>query len=151
PPRLAETLVIGISQSGRSPDVVAVLEESRRQGALTIALTNDPASALACTAEHHLPLEAGPELAVAASKTYTHQLLGLAMLSAALSGDAARFDEVAAVPGAVARALAAGKALPEGVVPFREASRFVVLGRGFNYATAFEVALKIKETTYVLA
>ena len=81
---MADALVVGISQSGRSPDIVAVVEEARRQGALTIALTNDAASPLAETADHVVDLRAGPERATAATKTYTTELLAAALLSTAL-------------------------------------------------------------------
>jgi glucosamine--fructose-6-phosphate aminotransferase (isomerizing) len=84
PPRLKNALVIGISQSGQSPDIVSVLLEGRKQGCLTLALTNEPASPLAKTADLVLDLQTGPECAVAATKTYTAQLMTLAMLSATL-------------------------------------------------------------------
>ena len=148
PPRLAGSLVIGISQSGRSPDIVAVVEEARRQGALTAAITNEPASNLAKAADHVLALHAGIERAVAATKTYTTQLMTIAMLSAAISGDEARWKAIAQVPDAVARRIE--REAPR-AREYRDASRFLVLGRGFDYATAFEVALKIKETSYVLS
>ena len=83
-PRLDRALVLGISQSGRSPDVVAVLEAARAQGAPTIAITNAPGSPLARAAEWSIDLDAGPELATAATKTYTGQLLAVAALAAAL-------------------------------------------------------------------
>ncbi len=83
-PNMADALVVGISQSGRSPDIVAVVEEARRQGALTVALTNDAASPLAETADHVVDLRAGPERATAATKTYTTELLAAALLSTAL-------------------------------------------------------------------
>ena len=83
-PSMADALVVGISQSGRSPDIVAVVEEARQQGALTVALTNDAASPLAETADHVVDLRAGPELATAATKTYTTELLAAALLSTAL-------------------------------------------------------------------
>ncbi|HTS15194.1 MAG TPA: SIS domain-containing protein, partial [Candidatus Sulfotelmatobacter sp.] len=70
-PDMADALVVGISQSGRSPDIVAVVEEARRQGALTVALTNDGVSPLATAAHHVVELHAGPERATAATKTYT--------------------------------------------------------------------------------
>lgn len=150
PPRLADTLVLGISQSGQSPDIVAVLAEARRQGALTLALTNDPASPLATAAELLLPLHAGAERAVAATKTYTTQLLALAMLSVALDADADAVAALGRVPEAVARTLALNARLADEVADPRP-RRFVVIGRGFNYATAFEIALKLKETSYVVA
>jgi glucosamine--fructose-6-phosphate aminotransferase (isomerizing) len=88
PPALREALVVGISQSGQSPDIVSVIEEGRRQGALTLAITNEPSSPLAGAAEMVIDTMAGPELAVAATKTYTTQLTAIAMVSTALSGDA---------------------------------------------------------------
>jgi glucosamine--fructose-6-phosphate aminotransferase (isomerizing) len=115
-----------------------------------VALTNDAGSPLAQAAACCLPLAAGSEQAIAASKTYTHQLLALAMLSAAIEGAASRWEELAGISSAVAATLGAKRALHD-VERLASASRFVVLGRGFNYATACEVALKIKETSYVLA
>ena len=76
--------MIWISQSGRSPDVVGVVEEGRRQGALTVAVTNDRSSPLAAAAEWVIDSAAGPERAIAATKTYTAELLALALLSTVL-------------------------------------------------------------------
>ncbi|HET7544789.1 MAG TPA: SIS domain-containing protein [Polyangiaceae bacterium] len=151
PPRLSRALTIGISQSGQSPDVVSVLQEARAQGALTLALSNELESPLARAARCRLPLLAGPERAVAATKTYTAQLFALAMLSAALESSAERWAELAQVPEWLAAVLARNTDLTEAVSAFRDARRLLVLGRGFNYATAFELALKLKETSYVLA
>jgi glucosamine--fructose-6-phosphate aminotransferase (isomerizing) len=148
-PALDSAVVIGISQSGQSPDVVAVLREGQRQGAVTIAITNDPASPLARKASFVLPLHAGQERAVAATKTYTAQLMALAMLSAALDGDPAGWDQLSTVPDRVGEALALNPAPRAGMVP--NLTRLVVVGRGYNLSTAFEVALKIKETCYVMA
>ena len=103
-PRLDRSLVVGISQSGASPDVVAVIEAGRSQGAPTLAITNDPSSALARAAETCIDLGAGPELAIAATKTYTTELLAIAALSAAMSGDPADAAALVAVPDAVASA-----------------------------------------------
>lgn len=149
-PRMGAALAIGLSQSGQSPDVVAVIEEARRQGALTVAITNDAASPLARAAEWCVPLGAGRERAVPATKTYTAQLFALAMLGAALGDDAAAWAELAAVPDRVAETLdacrtAAGEAAGE------VADRLLVVGRGYNLATAFEIALKLKETCGLLA
>ncbi|HEY3356435.1 MAG TPA: SIS domain-containing protein [Polyangia bacterium] len=151
PPALAGTCVLGISQSGASSDLVAVLEEARRQGALTIALTNRPAAPLARAAEHVLDLQAGEEHAVAASKTYTAELAALALLSATLAGDAARLAALETLPAAVAQTLGLAPAIALVAERFRFLERCVVLGRGYNYATAFEVALKLKETCYLIA
>jgi glucosamine--fructose-6-phosphate aminotransferase (isomerizing) len=152
PPGLAGSLVVGISQSGQSPDIVAVVAEGRRQGAVTVAITNDPSSPLAAAAEHTLALHAGSEKAVAATKTYSTQLLTVAMLAAAIADDAAAWADIEQVPAAVARAISyAAAGVEEPASRCRYADRFLVLGRGYNYATAFEIALKIKETSYVIA
>jgi glucosamine--fructose-6-phosphate aminotransferase (isomerizing) len=150
-PALGDALVIGISQSGQSPDIVAVLTEGRRQGALTVAITNEPASPLASAAEHVLALLAGPERAVAATKTYTTQVLALAMLGAALRGDERRRQELRRVPDLVAEAIDRNAERLPLAAPFRDEERLVVLGRGYNFATALEVALKVKETSGILA
>jgi glucosamine--fructose-6-phosphate aminotransferase (isomerizing) len=153
PPRLGRALTIGISQSGQSPDVVAVIEEARRQGGLTLAITNENDSPLANAADLTLLLASGTEHAVAATKTYTNQLLMLAMLSAELADDPQRRDELDTVPRAVEAALTATDTatISELAMRFINANRFLVLGRGFNYCTAFEIALKMKEMSYVLA
>jgi glucosamine--fructose-6-phosphate aminotransferase (isomerizing) len=152
PPRLAGSLVVGVSQSGKSPDIVAVVVEGRRQGAITVAITNEPASPLATAAELVVPLDAGIERAVAATKTYTTELLAIAMLSAALDrDDEARWRALEEVPGQVQRAIDGGaRPAADAAARAAKASRFLVLGRGFNLATAFEIALKIKETSYVI-
>jgi len=87
PPKLAGALVVAISQSGQSPDIVSVLEEGKRQGCVTLAITNEPASPLADSADFVLDIQAGSEKAVAATKTYTTELTVIAMLSAALNQD----------------------------------------------------------------
>jgi glucosamine--fructose-6-phosphate aminotransferase (isomerizing) len=133
PPQLRDALLLGISQSGQSPDVVAVIEEGKRQRALTVAVTNVPDSPLAHAADHVLPLSAGKERAVAATKTYTAQLAALALLAAQLADDGVE-ESIS---------LAAQR--------YAYATECVVLGRGFNYATAFEIALKLKELTYIVA
>ena len=151
PPRLGRALTIGISQSGQSPDVVSVVAEARRQGGATLAITNDPTSPLAAAADSTLLLSTGVEKSVAATKTYTNQLLLLAMLSAALEDDPAHDAALAQVPAAVSAALEDTAPIAAAALEFTNAGRFVVLGRGFNYCTAHEIALKMKETSYVLA
>jgi glucosamine--fructose-6-phosphate aminotransferase (isomerizing) len=150
-PRLHHALVLGISQSGRSPDVVAVLDDARRQGALTVALTNDPASALAVAADHVVALEAGEELGVAATKTYLASAMLIAMLSGALKGDAASQAELRALPDALRATLLVEPQMETIAAARAGDDRCVVLARGFQYATAREWALKIKELAYVLA
>ena len=151
PPLLEDGLIIGISQSGQSPDIVAVLEEGQRQGAPTLAVTNDPDSSLAAQADYVIPLHAGEERAVAATKTYTAQLTALALLSCALGDDPARLEALRRVPLAVERVLDGEELIAEAVERYRYMEMCVVLGRGYNYATAFEIALKLKELNYLIA
>ncbi len=150
PPRLEGECAIGISQSGESPDVIAVIEGARRQGCLTIAITNEADSRLARAAEMVLPLEAGPELSVPASKTYTASLLAMALISQALDPDPDFAAALEQVPAAIRRALERAEEI-DALVPPLVGPRALVLGRGFNFSTAEEIALKLSETSYVLA
>ena len=151
PPRLADALVVAVSQSGQSPDIVAVVEEGRRQGALTLAVTNDPASPLARAAGWVIPLHAGAERSVAATKTYTASLLALGMLSGALAGDEEMFAALRTVPGAIRQVVSSAPTVCRASERYRYMEACVVVSRGYNYATAYEIALKLKELTYVLA
>jgi glucosamine--fructose-6-phosphate aminotransferase (isomerizing) len=150
PPRFGNALVIGISQSGKSPDIVSVLTEARRQGALTAVLTNQPASPLADQGDVVINLQAGEERAVAATKTYIAELAAIALLSAALSGSADQQTALQAIPDAVAATLGMDEAIAAVAPRYRYMQRCVVIGRGYNYATAFETALKLKEMTYTI-
>jgi len=145
PPRLDSGLVIGISQSGASPDVVAVLSEARDQGRPTLALTNDVESPLARTAEAVLPLEAGREQAVAATKTYVNSLGAVALLFAELGNDAAAREELAGMPDALAKQIELSLTDSPGLEEYRDAVGLTVVARGVNYGTGFEIALKIRE------
>ena len=152
PPRLRDVLVLGISQSGQSVDIIEVVQEAQRQGALTAAITNDPQSPLGEAAAFTLDLCAGEERAVAATKTYTASLVMLALLSAVLAEDEERLAALSRLPERMARTLE----LTEDVARTRaERYRYmaycITIGRGFNYATAFEIALKLKELTYIVA
>ena len=151
PPRLHGALVIGVSQSGQSPDIVSVIEEGKKQGCLTLAITNIPDSPLAQAADLVLDIQAGAEKAVAATKTYTTELMAIAMISAALNNSEARWNELASVSKWAKKTLALDKEIMQMSQRYRYMSHCVVLGRGFNYATAFEWALKLKELTYVSA
>lgn len=151
PPRLRGALVLGISQSGRSPDIVEVVAEGRRQGALTLAITNEPESPLGEAAELCLPCHAGEERSVAATKTYTAQLTALAMLGAALADEAAMWADLERLPEHMEQVLRLGAGLAQRVERYRYMERCLLVGRGYNYATALEVALKLKELTYVVA
>jgi glucosamine--fructose-6-phosphate aminotransferase (isomerizing) len=150
PPHLEGQCVIGISQSGASPDVVSVLEEARRQGALTVAISNDSESPLGKAAEYVLTLGAGPERSVPASKTYTASLLALALISQAVDPDVAFESGLSMVPEAMAKALEMDSDV-EKLVAALNGTRAIVLGRGFNFSTAEELALKLMETSYVMA
>jgi glucosamine--fructose-6-phosphate aminotransferase (isomerizing) len=151
PPRLGRALVVGISQSGRSPDVIAVVTEARRQGALTAAITNEPESPLAEAAAHVVPLRAGDEASIAATKTYTAELVAVAMLAAALAPDADATEALALVPAVMSDALAVAETATQLADGHRSMEEAVVLGRGFNLSTALEWALKLKELAYVRA
>lgn len=149
-PRLDGQCVIGISQSGASPDVISVIEEARRQGALTIAISNDAESPLAKAAELVLALGAGPERSVPASKTYTASLIALALISQAVDADAAFAAALSRIPEAMARALDMDSDIAKLVAPLT-GTRAIILGRGFNFSTAEELALKLIETSYLMA
>ncbi len=151
PPRLKDALVVGISQSGQSPDIVSVLEEGRRQGSATLAITNEPDSPLAQTADWVIDIQAGIETAVAATKTYTAELMAIAMLSAAMLDQPGMQSSLRQVPGWVQQVLEHGDTIAQLAERYRFMERCVVLGRGYNYATAFEWSLKLKELTYVIA
>ncbi|MGH8913204.1 MAG: SIS domain-containing protein [Acidimicrobiia bacterium] len=148
PPRLDGALVVGISQSGESPDIVSVLEEGRAQGRPTVAITNQPESPLADHADVVIDLQAGEEKAVAATKTYTAQLAVVALISQAMSGDPGGFEGLAS---SVAAALGQEERAAEIADTYAEMEHCAVLGRGFNQSTAFEWALKLQELTHVIA
>jgi glucosamine--fructose-6-phosphate aminotransferase (isomerizing) len=148
PPRLEGALVVGISQSGESPDVKAVVDEARKQGRPTIALTNEPASPLALAAEAVLPLEAGEERSVAATKTYLNSLGAIALLFAASTRDAQAWRELARMPAQVAAQLELS--LVDAARVDASISGGTVVGRGINYGSAFEIALKIRELSGLL-
>ena len=151
PPRLQNALVVGVSQSGQSPDIVSVLEEARKQNCLTLAITNIPDSPLAKAADFVLDIQAGAEKAVAATKTYTTELMSIAMLSAALSESNEHWTELASVPEWAQSVLQLDESIAQMAQRYRYMTHCVVLGRGFNYATAYEWALKLKELTYTIA
>ncbi len=143
PPNLARALVIGISQSGQAQDVRTVIGDAKAQGALTVSITNDADSPLARVADYHLPLSAGKELAVAATKTYTAELAAIAMIVTALIDK--NHDALAKLPEYLAETLQLSDGIGDWAQRYRYMERFAVIGRGYNYCTAFEVSLKIKE------
>jgi glucosamine--fructose-6-phosphate aminotransferase (isomerizing) len=151
PPHFQDALVIGISQSGASPDMVSVVAEGKKQGVATLALTNVPDSPLGQTADYVIPLHAGEEHSVAATKTYSAELMALALLSAAWSDDAGMFETLEQLPARLHTVLQMNTTVAHLAERYRYMRVCVVIGRGYNYATAFETALKLKELTYVLA
>ena len=145
--------VLALSQSGRTPDVVEYVERARKSGAFTIAITNDSGSALAIAADAVLPLEAGPERAIAATKTYSNQIAALGLLAAHTAGLGARFtEELRAAAEQMAGLIpAVQEQITNVAVSFAFAGRMFVVGRGTEYATAREIALKLLETCRVAA
>jgi len=148
-PDLRDCLVVGVSQSGESPDLGEVVRVAREQGALTLAVTNAPGSPLAEAAQWHIDIAAGPERAVAATKTYTAELLALLMLVESLRGDG-DLGGLDQLPGLAEETLADTTAL-EVAARYRFADRVVTTGRGYAYPTAREAALKLMETSYLAA
>lgn len=151
PPKLGNTLVLAVSQSGQSPDIIQVLEEGKEQGAMCLAITNAPQSPIAKAATHVIDIKAGVEKAVAATKTYTAQLLAIAMLSAAINLDEKMQGQLQTIPEFVSQALALEKEIQQAVARYYYSRQCVIVGRGYNYATAFEWALKLKELAYITA
>jgi len=153
-PDLAGALVVGVSQSGGSADLVEVVTRAREAGAHTIAVINNAASPLAAAAELHVDVEAGHERAVAATKTYTAELLALLLLLEAVRGGGELpGDELTALRELPAQAQ---KVLDDPTAAqlaarYRFAGRVVTTGRGYGYPTARETALKLMETSYLAA
>lgn len=145
---LQDVLVVGISQSGESKDVLETVRRARERGATTLSITNDENSSLAQAAQIHLWLRAGKEKSVAATKTYTAELLLLYLLVAALGGTSEPEPAVRQLPEHTRRVLETSW---EGVARYRYAEYMTVVSRGYNFATAKEAALKLMETTYIVA
>lgn len=146
--RLKRAVVVGVSQSGEGEDINHVLERSKRFGAFTIAITNEANSAMARIADETLLIHAGRERSVAATKTYTGQMLLLYMLASAV-GDR-RIDHHK-IPGFAAVALELEPQIKELVHKYVFMENCVVVGRGLNYGNSYELALKLMETCYVVA
>lgn len=147
---LRHALVVAISQSGESTDTNLVLERAREQGALTVGITNEAESSLAKLAGHRMLVHAGREKSVAATKTYTGQLLAVYLLAYAL-GAPIRIDDLRRIPEWTDAALRLERDVAMRAARYRFMEHTVVVGRGLNYANAFEFALKLMETCYVVA
>lgn len=145
-----DALVVALSQSGESTDTNLVLQRARERGALTLGITNERSGTLAGLAEHVFLVRAGAEKSVAATKTYTGQLLLLYLLASALGGNL-RTSDLERLPGAVAAALHLEPEIAALSERYRYMRQAVVVGRGLNYANVFEFSLKLMETCYVMA
>ncbi len=148
--RVDHALVIGISQSGEAPDVLEVVASARKAGAYTVGITNVAGSPLALAADQALLCHAGPERSVAATKTYTTTCAILATLAAMLPGGEGMRASLSRLPALVGAALNVEETVAQLVTRYTYARHCIVLGRGFQYSTAREAALKLEETCYVI-
>ena len=150
PPNLDGALVVGISQSGESPDLLGVIEEANRQRRPTLAITNNAESPMAQLANRSLEIGVGAERAVAATKTYTGQLLAVALLSTAIA-DEDQEEQIGRIAPVVDEVLTTQERVKQVAEGLASHDRCVVIGRGFHHATAHEWALKTAELSYLVA
>lgn len=148
-PDLTDVLVVTVSQSGGSPDLVTSTEAARGAGAITLAVTNNPGSPLAMAAEFHIDILAGPERALPATKTYTAELLALYLLVEGLRGGDGSAAKV--LPELARQILDRQDEVRTLAARYRFAERMVLTSRGYGYPTAKEAALKLMETSYIPA
>jgi len=146
---LKRALVIGVSQSGEGTDVNTVLEQARKYGAFTLGITNAAGSAITEVSDETLLIHAGPERSVAATKTYTGQLMHFYLLANSLAPEA-KID-LEKIPGYASKALELSDDIRAIAERYAFMENCVVVGRGYNYGNAFELALKLMETCYVVA
>jgi len=145
-----DVLAVGISQSGESTDTNAFLKEARAWGAATLGVTNEPESSMTRICEYAVVSRAGRERSVAATKTYTSQLLAMYLLACALGGRC-RLNDLRRIPDCVAETLSLESSIAVLAAQFKGASRALCVGRGLNFANALEFGLKLMETCYVVA
>lgn len=146
--RLKRALVIGVSQSGEGADINLVLDRAKSQGAFTIGITNESGSTMARLADETLLIHAGRERSVAATKTYTGQMLHFYLLAAAIGDQRLNYQEI---PGLVEKALELRPEVEQLAQRYSFMENCVVVGRGLNYGNSYELALKLMETCYVVA
>jgi glutamine---fructose-6-phosphate transaminase (isomerizing) len=151
PPDMSDGVVIGISQSGHSTDVLAVLEDARKKGITTLSITNDQNSPMSRISDHSIYVNAGSENAIAASKSYTSTMAALAILTAVWTENKKQIEEIKQLPFWANEALKQHDVIKKAAKWFAEFNQIVVLGRGFNHCTAQEIALKTKELSYMVA
>jgi glutamine---fructose-6-phosphate transaminase (isomerizing) len=146
----ADALVVAVSQSGESTDTNVVLEEAKQQGAFTIGVTNEASSSLAGAAHHTILVRAGREKSVAATKTYTSQLMAMYLLAWALGADIA-IEDLKRLSEWAEAALKIEDEIGERAIRYRFMDHALVIGRGLNYSNALELGLKMMETCYIVA
>ena len=147
--RLADSLCLAVSQSGKSPDIVAMAKAAGQGGAMTVAVTNDPASPLAAVSDHTIDIHAGAELSVAATKTFVTSAVSILLLLAKWKGDGALLSALEALPDRLAQA--AQLDWPELRAAIGAKQSLYTLGRGPSLAMSNEAALKFKETCQIHA
>ncbi len=150
PPNMKGAFVIGISQSGESPDIVSVIQEAHRQNCPTLGITNFENSPLAKSSDFTCLLNAGFEKSIAATKTYTNSLCALALLSASLREHKISIQQLNEIPGIMQHTIELQSHVLYEIQRYRFAEQCTVIGRGYNYSTAFEIALKIKELNQII-
>lgn len=147
---LSKYLVIGVSQSGKAEDVLEVLKSAKADGAVTVAVTNELDSPMAAEAEYHLYCGAGPELSIAATKTFTSQMMLLALLAAKWSGNSEFFEALNGVSAKAAELMDGLDGQLQGIAEkYQDMPGAVILGRGISYSIALEGALKMLETNKI--
>jgi len=151
PPELQNTLILSISQSGMSPDIVQIIKDAKKQHCTSICITNNASSPLATASDFTIPIHAGEEKAVAATKSYTNSLIALAMLSAAFMENDEFVNQIYRIPDLMKATIDTTESSLSHIQRYRYIESCAVLGRGLNYSTAFEVALKVKELTGINA
>lgn len=151
PPNLHKALVIAISQSGMSPDIIEIIKNAREQQCPTICITNNVESPLSAASTFTIPIHAGEEKAIAATKSYTNSLVTLAMLSAVFQEDDVFTKQLSQIPEFMKTTIDSAEASLASIQRYRYIENCAVLGRGLNYSTVFEIALKVKELTGINA
>lgn len=149
--KLSNSLVIGISQSGKAADALEVIKAANEQDCITVSITNFEDSPMAVESKYHLFCDAGLEKSVAATKTFTSQLFLIAQLVAEWSGDSEMKEELSTLPSKLRKALSNSNYIKNKAERFRFMNECFVLARGMNFPIALETALKIQETSYVRA
>ncbi len=148
---LRDALVIGVSQSGEGVDINLTLENAKRSGALTLGITNEPASSMTKIADETFLIHAQRERSLAATKTYTGQILLFHLLAEAMAGKKIKGHEIERLPELAAESLTLQSQIATMVERYVFMDHCVVIGRGLNYGNAYEFAIKLMETCYVIA